>query len=46
MLFQFYLDPVMDQQNIASLFYGPISLAAQEPKQERNGVKLPSMQKI
>lgn len=31
MPFQFYLDPVMDQQNIASLFYGPILLAAQEP---------------
>lgn len=29
--FQFHLDPVMDQQNIASLFYGPILLAAQEP---------------
>ncbi len=24
MPFQFHLDPVMDQQNIASLFYGPI----------------------
>ncbi|HEX8607166.1 MAG TPA: beta-L-arabinofuranosidase domain-containing protein [Pedobacter sp.] len=31
MPFQFHLDPVMDQQNIASLFYGPILLAAQEP---------------
>ncbi len=30
MPFQFYLEPVMDQQNIASLFYGPILLAAQE----------------
>ena len=30
MPFQFHLDPVMDQQNIASLFYGPILLAAQE----------------
>lgn len=28
--FHFYLEPVMDQQNIASLFYGPILLAAQE----------------
>lgn len=28
--FQFHLEPVMDQQNIASLFYGPILLAAQE----------------
>lgn len=32
MPFQFHLDPVMDQQNIASLFYGPILLAAQEPE--------------
>lgn len=30
--FQFHLDPVMDQQNIASLFYGPVLLAAQEPE--------------
>jgi uncharacterized protein len=30
MPFQFYLEPVMDQQNIASLFYGPVLLAAQE----------------
>lgn len=30
MPFQFHLDPVMDQQNIVSLFYGPILLAAQE----------------
>lgn len=30
MPFQFHLDPVMDQQNVASLFYGPILLAAQE----------------
>jgi DUF1680 family protein len=28
--FEFYLEPVMDQQNIASLFYGPVLLAAQE----------------
>ncbi|WP_315823959.1 beta-L-arabinofuranosidase domain-containing protein [Paraflavitalea speifideaquila] len=32
MPFQFHLDPVMDQQNIASLFYGPVLLAAQEPE--------------
>lgn len=31
MPFHFYLEPVMDQQNIASLFYGPVLLAAQEP---------------
>ncbi|BAV07041.1 beta-L-arabinofuranosidase domain-containing protein [Filimonas lacunae] len=31
MPFQFHLAPVMDQQNIASLFYGPVLLAAQEP---------------
>ena len=30
MPFQFHLDPVMDQQNIASLFYGPVLLVAQE----------------
>ena len=30
MPFGFYLDPIMDQQNIASLFYGPVLLAAQE----------------
>jgi DUF1680 family protein len=30
MPFQFYLEPVMDQQNIASLFYGPVLLAVQE----------------
>ncbi len=28
--FQFHLAPLMDQQNIASLFYGPVLLAAQE----------------
>ena len=30
MPFKFYLEPVMDQQNIASLFYGPVLLVAQE----------------
>lgn len=30
MPFQFHLSPVMDQPNIASLFYGPVLLAAQE----------------
>jgi DUF1680 family protein len=30
MPFKFYLEPLMDQQNIASLFYGPVLLAAQE----------------
>ena len=36
MPFSFYLDPLMDQQNIASLFYGPVLLAAQEsePRKE------------
>jgi DUF1680 family protein len=28
----FYLNPVMDQPNIASIFYGPVLLAIQEPK--------------
>lgn len=32
MPFSFRLEPVMDQQNIASLFYGPVLLAAQEPE--------------
>lgn len=32
MPFGFRLEPVMDQQNIASLFYGPVLLAAQEPE--------------
>jgi DUF1680 family protein len=35
MPFSFRLDPVMDQPNIASLFYGPVLLAAQE-KEARN----------
>lgn len=30
MPFEFRLEPVMDQQNLASLFYGPVLLAAQE----------------
>ena len=30
MPFQFHLEPVMDQENIASLFYGPVLLAVQE----------------
>ncbi|WP_137404788.1 beta-L-arabinofuranosidase domain-containing protein [Echinicola rosea] len=40
--FHFYLEPVMDQQNIASLFYGPILLAAQEdePRKEWRKVTL------
>ena len=32
MPFSFYLEPIMDQQNIASLFYGPVLLAALEPE--------------
>ncbi len=32
MPFSFHLSPVMDQPNLASLFYGPILLAAQEPE--------------
>lgn len=32
MPFQFYLSPVVDQPNIASIFYGPILLAAEEPE--------------
>jgi DUF1680 family protein len=30
MPFHFYLEPVMDQPNVASLFYGPVLLAAEE----------------
>jgi hypothetical protein len=30
MPFTFHLDHVMDQQNVASLFYGPMLLAAEE----------------
>src|SRR5690606_14216390 len=30
MPFEFHLEPVVDQPNIASLFYGPVLLAAQE----------------
>jgi DUF1680 family protein len=30
MPFHFYLDPVIDQPNVASIFYGPVLLAAQE----------------
>lgn len=42
MPFPFYLDPLMDQQNIASLFYGPVLLAAQEtePRKEWRKVNL------
>ncbi|MDJ1499642.1 beta-L-arabinofuranosidase domain-containing protein [Xanthocytophaga agilis] len=40
MPFQFHLDPVMDQQNIASLFYGPILLAAQEPEARKDWHKV------
>jgi len=40
MPFQFHLDPVMDQQNIASLFYGPILLAAQEPTARKDWRKV------
>jgi DUF1680 family protein len=30
MPFTFYLDPVVDQPNVASIFYGPVLLAAEE----------------
>jgi DUF1680 family protein len=40
MPFQFHLDPVMDQPNIASLFYGPILLAAQEPAARKDWRKI------
>ncbi|ACU62058.1 protein of unknown function DUF1680 [Chitinophaga pinensis DSM 2588] len=40
MPFRFHLDPVMDQQNIASLFYGPILLAAQEGEARKDWRKI------
>lgn len=40
MPFRFHLDPVMDQQNIASLFYGPVLLAAQEPEARKDWRKI------
>ncbi|MDZ7634905.1 MAG: glycoside hydrolase family 127 protein [Bacteroidales bacterium] len=40
MPFGFYLEPVMDQQNIASLFYGPVLLAAQEPEPRKEWRKV------
>jgi len=40
MPFEFHLDPVMDQQNIASLFYGPVLLAAQEPSARKDWRKV------
>jgi uncharacterized protein len=42
MPFKFYLEPVMDQQNVASLFFGPVLLAAQEtePRTEWRKVSL------
>jgi DUF1680 family protein len=40
MPFQFHLEPLMDQQNIASLFYGPILLAAQEPAARKDFRKI------
>ena len=36
MPFGFHLDPLMDQPNIASLFYGPILLAAQESEARKD----------
>jgi len=38
--FVFHLDPVMDQQNIASLFYGPVLLAAQEQEPRKDWRKV------
>jgi DUF1680 family protein len=40
MPFSFYLEPLMDQQNIASLFYGPVLLAAQEPAPRKDWRKI------
>ena len=38
--FSFRLEPVMDQQNIASLFYGPVLLAAQEDEPRKEWRKI------
>nr|WP_297785453.1 beta-L-arabinofuranosidase domain-containing protein [uncultured Allomuricauda sp.] len=40
MPFQFHLDPIMDQQNIASLFYGPILLVAPEDESRNDWRKI------
>ncbi|MBC9796346.1 beta-L-arabinofuranosidase domain-containing protein [Sinomicrobium weinanense] len=40
MPFTFRLEPVMDQQNIASLFYGPVLLAAREPEPRKEWRKI------
>ncbi|TLP74017.1 beta-L-arabinofuranosidase domain-containing protein [Maribacter sp. ACAM166] len=40
MPFQFHLNPVMDQQNIVSLFYGPVLLAAQESEPRKGWRKI------
>ena len=42
MPFDFTLDPIMDQPNIASIFYGPVLLAAQEsePRSEWRPITL------
>ena len=40
MPFTFHLEPLMDQQNIASVFYGPILLAAQEPEARKEFRKI------
>lgn len=40
MPFEFHLEPIMDQQNIASLFYGPVLLAAQETEPRKDWRKV------
>ena len=42
MPFSFHLEPVMDQPNVASIFYGPVLLAAEEsgPRTDWREVKL------
>ncbi|GGF29363.1 beta-L-arabinofuranosidase domain-containing protein [Flavobacterium limi] len=40
MPFEFHLEPVMDQQNVASLFYGPVLLAAQETEPRKDWRKV------
>ena len=42
MPFRFHLEPVMDQPNVASIFYGPVLLAAEEsgPRTDWRNVRL------
>jgi DUF1680 family protein len=45
MPFSFHLDHLVDQPNVASLFYGPVLLAAEEPRRARIGARSSSTSK-